>query len=848
MAMRQECIQAVSNALGRTISAIEAKAIEDRMARNMRAIAAKDPQGWQSLSKQDQMTLGAAEAAKELVFEANKKKQRVALTILAHDRIAKYIDGEERAGRGSLEALEDTLAFRGTLKGNTQSVESRVRAIANNTKQNMMDVFESVNPKWFGLVENNEGIRLLTKAIFQEPTGNAATDALGMKWLDIANGMREQFNRFGGEIRKLEEWAIPQHHDQKKVAEAGKDQWVQDTLPLLRRERYTRDDGSRMDDAEVTSFLEEAWLTLATGGVNKLEAGRPKISGMLAKHGSEARSIHFKNSDAYLNYQQNYGDQNLFQIINGHIDAMAKDIGLVETFGPNPDNTFNLFKDKAFKKETIAVADNFPAQQLLKLTSSRLDREFDMISGTIMAGSGTNTARFFDSLKNLISAAKLGSAPISAIVDQGTMHLTAKLNGLPSFDLLKNQLKTFNPANSADRAVLREAGLGIDAFLSHINRFGDETVSNNFAAKFASSIHKVSFMTAMDQANRQAFGLTMMGSLARVTKEKASIFDLPAIERRVLESKGIDDNIWKVWKLATPEDLTGVEAITPRSIARIPDADLVSAGVMGDPSAIRRDALLKLTGLIMDEGSMAIVQVGVADRAAMGSVLPTERGTLGAELWRSIAFLKSFPITNFKRHILDRGIRSELPTSSKAMYLTALVAGTTVLGAAADIVSDFLAGKDPKNYNPFNGDHAGKSWMSAFFRGGSLGLYGDLILKPVVGEGSNMTTIADALAGPVLGQANLLTRLGQHAMQGDGSKTGAELVKTFKGVTPFANLWYTKAITDHLLFNQLQEYFSQGYSRKIEGLAQKQYGQSFYWRPNETVPDRAPNLKAAIGD
>lgn len=91
-------------------------------------------------------------------------------------------------------------------------------------------------------------------------------------------------------------------------------------------------------------------------------------------------------------------------------------------------------------------------------------------------------------------------------------------------------------------------------------------------------------------------------------------------------------------------------------------------------------------------------------------------------------------------------------------------------------------------------------------------------------------------------QGNLL-QLGA----GEDTYFGAELVRMVKGLTPGANLWYTKAATDHLIFHNLQEYFSPGYLRKMEKRARSQFGKSYWWRPGEITPDSAPDFSKVTG-
>jgi hypothetical protein len=68
------------------------------------------------------------------------------------------------------------------------------------------------------------------------------------------------------------------------------------------------------------------------------------------------------------------------------------------------------------------------------------------------------------------------------------------------------------------------------------------------------------------------------------------------------------------------------------------------------------------------------------------------------------------------------------------------------------------------------------------------------------------------MLGPVAGLVDDVVKLAQgiplNAVEGKPEQTGGDLVKLGKGLIPGANLWYAKAALDHMIFNQLQEYFS----------------------------------------
>jgi len=75
--------------------------------------------------------------------------------------------------------------------------------------------------------------------------------------------------------------------------------------------------------------------------------------------------------------------------------------------------------------------------------------------------------------------------------------------------------------------------------------------------------------------------------------------------------------------------------------------------------------------------------------------------------------------------------------------------------------------------------------------------------------------------------------------------SAGDLVKLLRSNAP-ENLWYTKAVLDHLIFNQLQEWASPGYLDRMQARAEKTYGQTYWWKPDEGVPSEAPDLSQAV--
>jgi len=885
--MRERCIQAVSDAIGRAITQQEAQGIEDRILKNMRFAAAKDPAGFSKLTADQRLKAAAALASQELVQEAALKKRRIALTIQAHDRLETFINDAMAKGMEGLDALKRTLVFVADGKSNTLSAESRGNAIRANALRQLVDTFEAVDPRFWGLFESEEGVKTLTRAIFGEKTGVAEADKGAKAWLDVAAQMREQFNEAGGKIGLLENWSLPQHHSQLKVNKAGANAWIADVMGKLDRRKYLNDDGTVMNDEQVEGVLRSAWVTIATGGINQMTPGAQGQS-MLANRRAWHRELHFKDADSYLEYQAKYGDKSLWGVITGHVEALSKEIAMLETFGPNPDATFRLMLEKQLQEGAVSDPSSTARMQQ---QARKLADLFDFVTGKTQPVVNEHLAQTFDTLRNWLVSSRLGSAVITALTDEATLHLTAKVNQLPEMQLLRNELAALNPANKTEENLAHRAGLAVDSMLSHLNRWGQDNLGPTFSSKMASTVMRASGMEALDGARRRAFGVTMMSALGEVVGKYDKLADLDPVDNRILLAKGITETDFAIWKAAELEKWgAGNGVLTPESIMRLPVGKIFEAikprinellaekqakidsinkmaamtseakaesiqswseiydqQIANYDEVARREAVTRLLGVVLEETDMAVIRPGASDKFLTGAGM--ERGTWKGELTRSFFQFKAFPLAMIARHWM-RGINMET-AGGKAAYLGSLIVGTTILGAVSQSINDLLQGKDIRNYNPLEGEHGAKNWMAAFLKGGSLGLYGDFLFSGAT-QGNQAGPIA-ALLGPVAGLVEEAFKLTQgnivQAMQGKDTNFGAEVVRFVKSNTPGASLWYAKAALDHIIFHQLQEYFSPGYLAQMQRRAQKEFGQQYWWTPGTgTEGMRAPNLARAIGE
>ncbi|MAR93331.1 MAG: hypothetical protein CML06_21015 [Pseudomonadales bacterium] len=849
--MKSECIEAVSLAVGRSLTNEEIKGIETRINRNMRQLATADREAWQQLSQAERLTNAAQSAAEEIIQEAEKRRQRVALTIAAHDRVSRFLDDRMATGVDAIDAFSRMLAFHADTKGNTMSVETTAKAIERDALRQMLETLEQGAARlkddpsnwakhFFGLLENKEGTQAVVRELFGEESGVAGAREGAKQFHQVAAALRERFNRAGGDVGQLEDWGMPHHHSRAKVAKAGREQWAGDVMPYLNRSKYTNPDGTPMNSQELMEFLGFAWESIATDGVNKLNPGQFRGAGMRANRGNQARQIHFKDAESYLQYQAKYGERTLYEVMVGHISSVAKDVALVEALGPNPDHQFRLWKDKLRQDLTLANPDKAGKLQQRLIS---LENLYDLVTGKHQPVANEHLAKTFDTLRNWLVASRLGGAVITSLSDEGTMHLVAAMNKLPKMRMLANELRALNPRNQMEKRLALRAGLAMNTYIASLNRFGQEGLGASFSSKMAQTVLRASGLNALTEARRRAFGVTMMSSIGQLSRDARTLGELDPGDYRILLSKGITDTDWEVWRRATPESWNAgnPNVLTPGAIYRIPDDSLTD---LGDPAVLRENAATRLLGAVLEESDVAVIEPGAKERAMMMANI--QRGTWKGELARSFFLFKSFPISMIERHWM-RGMDS--PTAGgRARYLAMLIASTTLLGVVSMQIKEVVKGRDPLSMNP-EADGGMRNWMRAMLMGGSLGLYGDFVFSESTQYGN---TPIGAMMGPVVGLAESSLNLTQgnliQALMGKDTHAGAEALRFVKGNLPGANLWYTKAAFDHMIYHELQEFLSPGYLAQMRRRAAREFKQSYWWEPGETLPDRAPDLSRVVAE
>jgi hypothetical protein len=463
--MKPECIRMVGDVIGRQLEPIEARNLERRLADATRREAAKDPEAWQEMPQAEQALRGAVAAAEELIREARTKRVRVAQTIVAHDRMRNFIHSQVSQGLDAdgFEALGRMLAAKSDGKNNILSAEDVANGVEMTAMGDLFAAWETVHTALPDILTGAMGREtqtalegLLIRALHGEDVGRPEITKAAKSFHEVAERLRLRFNAAGGEIGKLDNWGMPHAWSADRAAAAGKEGFVSAMLPLLDRRRYVHENGQRFSESELQDFLGKAWQSIATAGANK-PLSEVRASGMRAKRHAEPRQIHFRDGQSALAALTQFSETGVLDAIAHHVQRMSRDIALVEQFGPNPDLAVSRLLEQLDQQHRLdnpgRTAEGTASAQVV-----RAERLYDFLSGNTDTplhvpliklfgwSSKYTVGELFQDLRNLNVAGKLGSAFITSITDEATMHLTAHVNGIPHVKVLMNELHALNLA------------------------------------------------------------------------------------------------------------------------------------------------------------------------------------------------------------------------------------------------------------------------------------------------------------------------------------------------------------------------------------------------------------------
>jgi hypothetical protein len=771
------------------------------------------------------------QAAHDVLLAAAEKKRQASKRIVLAARNEALAESHPNGFGAGVRAL---LARDLHQAASYSNVEGRQRAIRGMAHARLAEFLDRYRGKVLGLMRDQEGLERWVRAVYGEG-GDAETTALARAWDDTVEMLRRRFIAAGGsKLTRREEWRMPQVWDSGKLRAAGRDaylDWMHQQLAAGRLRIRDYDTGLEADPLRQAEILSRAYDRITTEGLVDLVPGRIQGRGVLADAHARTRAFEWTSAEGYLDFLDRFGPgkRGLYDLLNGHVDAMARDVAMLEVLGPNPDWMVRYLRDTAMKR----AADPGAAKRQAWL----IDSTWHWVSGAGSEPVNELAATVMRELRGVLTAAQLGSAFISSMSDFATMRQVAAWNGAGFTRVLGRYLRLMNPADPADRQLAVRTGLIAETWAQRAvgaMRHQADIVGQGIGGRVADLVLRASLLSPHTESGRWAIGLELLATAGEQAGRRFE--DLSPALRRGLSGYGIGAAEWDLARAAGVIQEGGLTLLSPAALARAADPATAEGRA-------RLGAATRLLEWAQTEGRMALPEVGATERAlTLGQTRP---GTLSGELLRGAMQFKSFPVAVMLMH-LGRGLNAARQ-GDYGRYLASFTIGVTAMGALTLQMRQISQGRDPRDMTDW------RFWAAAYAQGGGAGILGDFLYSAVTRTDQDF--YAMMFGGPTGGLVSDVAKvagLNLSALDDERRERaiGADLARLARRYTPGTSLWYSRLAMDRLLWDELQRAVDDQAPRRwrqIERRWLREFDQEFWWRPGERAPQRAPLPGRAVG-
>jgi hypothetical protein len=786
----------------------------------------------------DAALLALADTSDEMAFRVKDRaiaqRKNLAVAVYARERVRQALDPNMKAGQLVLDgkpfggdgvklarAAMSLIVMDPRFKGG--NLESMHRVKYGEYWALMAEHYENFSKGFYGRQRGAANFDDVVDELFGKDTKNPVAKGIAASYKKLQDYMLEDFRAAGGALRKLQDFNLPQKQSAVKMRKASREQWVKDTEAWLDWSRMRYPDGEKIPPNKRKEVLEFAYETLTTDGRNKLPVtamqGRGRALGnMMDAH----RFLVYKDGEAWRAMHAKYGEGNVFDVIEHHIQQMSRLTSMVQMFGRNPD----------LMRQTVKLIVRQEADKLPGRAGSEADalmRRFDLVMDEYLhanaADPDSRLAAATHATANILNGALLGGSLFLNMASDTVNTMAIGLsNGQRVHRIIGDYLKYAMPGNY-DEAKRWSAAAGY---------ISDEVSAATYAAERWTGIAQYgpAWSRAMGDMMIRTIGLGRHTGVARIapTREwmtsmwldRAKAFDdLPY--KQVMERYGIDAAQWDaVRKQVMPwEPRPGVQMLRPLDIRDIKHAEA-------------RSIFHRFAQMIDTETRYMVPGSTLEARTYLRDY--TQPTTLPGALMYSAAMFKNFPITYIQQ--MGRMAYSK-QGASRVKFVAGLGVGLLGVGALATQMSEITNGREPLPMDTVG------FWGKAILRSGGLGIWGNYIFE---GVNDYQNHAAVAAAGPI---ASFVWDTGDLALgwafdYGTALERGTEyhsqskrVIDYMKRYTPGSGFWQTKLILEREIWDRLEEWADPaGASRRQRMRVRRQerdWGNEYYLPPGERV-------------
>lgn len=651
----------------------------------------------------------------------------------------------------------------------------------------------------------------------------------------------EMLNNEGAFIGSYDGYITRTTHDKDLIRRMGEDRWIGYAqqwfdIPTIYPNR---------DQAHIETQLRAQYKRIVSGlhdsyDPDELDLVPEQASGQnLAKKVSESRVIHFKDADSWLAYMSVASQMTPSQIIMRSAMSAARDAGLMRVWGTNPKRAMQT--DIQMLQQEARGRSDFDMIERLQTQNRSYELWMDYMTGEANRPHNETAARITSNLLSAQRMAKLGFLPFAQLVDLASVSGELRYQGVGFLNRMTSGVMAYfrGGMNSEKRQVADLLGAYLEGELAEYNahlEINDPRHLGGFTGRL-NRLQDIFFRYSGAQAltNRARGGLLHMMSRHMGSYHGQFWGALGESEQRIMSAFNIGENEWNALMRAPwTVGREGNTYLTPRDALNIPDAAISvynqATGVVWEYQAFREAMADRLYSYYADRMDYGVLNPGVAEKAILYQGA-RPGSPLGITL-RLVMQFKSFMAANFRR-TWGREIYGGQGALGAVAGIAEYAVTGAVLGVLANGLNQLFKGQDP--FSQWDND-PGRAILAGLTRAGTSSMIGDFLFGEL---GRHGQSVAAYLLGPNVGTVEQFMRAYQTMREGENP--AGELLSFVRGMTPFANMFYTKMALDFLVWNGLTEMASPGYLRRTERRLKQTQGIEFLKYPVDMSPN---NLRA----
>lgn len=667
--------------------------------------------------------------------------------------------------------------------------------------------------------------------------------------------MRIKLNDRGANIGKIWGYIVRQSHDPYSVRDAAKvlgdttteaDPSIEGKWDRNYNRNFNAWKNFVMDklDAERTfastenidDFMMAAYNSLIKNENLKSDGAEftynAKAAKDIAKSSKMKRVLHFKDSDAWFDYNAKFGMGNLNESFFSGLTSAGRNLGIMDTLGTKPEMNFEKIR------KAVALRLNQSGRNADAVNSKKFNKFLDVVTGRIYETGSFTGAKWGAITRAIASMAKLGGAVVSAAADLAQYGGEMRYQGRSFFggmgEAMGSLAKIKNKKDKKDIAQM----LGIMFDNSIYDVSGRFQVGDSMSKGWTNAQRTFFKYNLLSWWTNNLKESAMLGMANYFAKQKNIKFDdLNPGLKTLFKQYDINSTRWNIIRnIAMEKADDGTEFINIALLDKITDSEAKLISGLDNPSPrelrnIKDSFKSSVSGMLLDRSTYAVIEPDARVKATL--TRSTVAGTWGGEAIRFVGQFKAFPASILMKTLSRE--KSFFKAGNKVRGMTgmaSIIAMSTLMGYVSMTAKDILKGREPRTLDFINNpEQFINTFYAAFVQGGGLGIYGDVLFQETRSGGD----IAASLLGPVpLSAFDYLQAIKYALVDGEPSKAGKLAYRNTLANIPFLNVFYAKAAFDYLIGHQMMEFMSPGVLKRVEKRMEKDYNQGFlFTKPSQ---------------